>query len=124
MKLWTSLSLVLVLTWSMAACNMATTSTSANNSGPTVTPTPIPANAVNIANSAFSPQNRTISVGTNLTWTNTDSIDHSIVSDNSDFTASGALSNAGTFSRTFNATGTFPYHCGIHSSMTGTITVQ
>jgi plastocyanin len=30
----------------------------------------------------------------------------------------------GTYSRTFAAAGTYTYHCTVHPSMTGTITVQ
>jgi plastocyanin len=36
---------------------------------------------------------------------------------------SGSLATDATFSQTFDAAGTFAYHCTIHPSMTGTITV-
>jgi len=32
--------------------------------------------------------------------------------------------NGGTFAHMFAAAGTFPYHCSIHSGMTGSVTVQ
>ncbi|HTM57849.1 MAG TPA: plastocyanin/azurin family copper-binding protein [Candidatus Udaeobacter sp.] len=37
---------------------------------------------------------------------------------------SGNISNGTTFSHTFNTAGSFPYHCTIHSGMTGTIVVN
>ena len=46
--------------------------------------------------------------------------DGSMASDNFD---SGVLRNGDAFSHAFNDTGTFGYHCHIHSSMTGTVTV-
>jgi plastocyanin len=36
---------------------------------------------------------------------------------------SGVLHNGSSFSQTFNETGTFPYHCHIHMSMMGNVTV-
>jgi plastocyanin len=37
---------------------------------------------------------------------------------------SGSVAPGGTFSMTFPTAGTFPYHCGIHPNMVGTVTVQ
>lgn len=36
---------------------------------------------------------------------------------------SGNIPNGGTFPHRFFTAGTFPYHCSIHGSMTGTVTV-
>ena len=36
---------------------------------------------------------------------------------------SGNLAPGATFSQSFSTPGTFTYHCNIHSSMTGTVTV-
>jgi len=47
----------------------------------------------------------------------------SITSDNSTFAQSAPLNNGDTYTVQFNQTGTFPYHCAIHTYMTGTITV-
>jgi len=37
--------------------------------------------------------------------------------------SSSVLSAGQTYSHTFSKTGVFPYHCGVHPSMKGTITV-
>jgi plastocyanin len=38
--------------------------------------------------------------------------------------SSSVLSSGQTYSHTFKAAGAFRYHCGVHSSMKGTITVN
>lgn len=47
---------------------------------------------------------------------------HTITADDNSF-ISGNIVPGGTFEHTFVTTGTYPYHCGIHSTMRGTITV-
>ena len=78
---------------------------------------------ISISNFAFSPASVTLKVGTTVTWTNQDSAPHTIVSDTGEW-RSPRLGQGDTFSFTFDKAGTFPYHCGVHSSMTGTITVE
>lgn len=63
-----------------------------------------------------------ISVGDTVTW-NFGLGTHTTTS-NTSIWDSGSISAPGTFSRTFNSAGTFPYRCTIHpSSMKGTIIV-
>lgn len=80
-------------------------------------------NEVFMDNSKFSPSSITISAGTTVTWTNQESVVHTVTSDNNTF-SSGDLGKKKTFSYTFSTTGTFPYHCIHHSGMTGTVIVQ
>jgi plastocyanin len=80
------------------------------------------ASAVRIANFAFSPQAVTVSVGQTVTWTNADTVAHTTTS-NSGIWNSGPVQPGASFSQTFTASGTYAYHCAIHSSMMGTITV-
>ena len=82
-------------------------------------------NAVSIANMAFSPSTTTISKGTTVTWTNNSTYTHSVVSDvgSSETWDSGSLSINPTFSYQFDNVGEFGYKCGIHSFMTGSITI-
>ncbi|MDP4271302.1 MAG: cupredoxin family copper-binding protein [Bacteroidota bacterium] len=80
-------------------------------------------NEVFIQNMSFNPSSLTVAQGTTVTWTNKESVTHTVTSNTSIFN-SGSLSNGGTFSYKFNTVGTFPYHCSIHSGMTGTIIVK
>ncbi len=75
-----------------------------------------------IANFAFAPAGLTVKVGGTVTWTNADSATHTVTADNGSFD-SGHLAPGTTFKQTFAKAGTYAYHCSIHSSMTGTITV-
>ena len=90
------------------------------NSGGGGTPA---ANAVNISGFAFSPGNLTVKAGTEVTWTNKDSAPHTVTSDDSKFASSGNLSQNQTYKITFATAGIYAYHCTIHPSMTGTVTV-
>ena len=86
------------------------------------------ANDIFIQGTAFSPSNKTISVGTTIKWTNKDNFTHTVTSGTpgspSGLFDSGNLGLNGEFSFTFTQAGTFKYYCKIHSSMTGTIIVQ
>lgn len=88
---------------------------------PTVQPTPtLQPVSVKIKNFAFVPASITIPRGTTVTWTQEDSVPHTVTGTGFD---SGSLSQGETFSYTFNERGTFNYACSIHSGMSGTITV-
>ena len=78
---------------------------------------------INIKDFAFDPSSTTINVGDRVIWTNSDSVEHSIISNNGEF-SSGNLLTAATFSYVFSKAGTYKYHCGIHSSMQGTVIVR
>lgn len=81
-------------------------------------------NTVDISNFAFSPQTITLAAGTEITWTNKDAAAHTVTSDDGNFPSSGNLSQGQTYKVTFSTAGTFPYHCTIHPSMTGTVIVN
>jgi len=81
-------------------------------------------NSVTIQNFAFSPASITVHKGTKVTWTNKDTIAHTVTeSDGQAGPASGDLDPNASYSFTFTKTGTFQYHCAIHPGMTGTVTV-
>lgn len=94
--------------------------------------------AQNLTTTAFSPNPKVVSLGGNASvdvrWVNTDisggnytngtATSHSIVSDNGAFPASATLAGNVIYSITLNAAGSYPYHCGIHPNMVGTITVN
>jgi amicyanin len=67
----------------------------------------------------------TVAVGTEVVWTNNDSMDHSIEFDAaSEIPTSPDLAQGDTYSFTFTEPGTYSYICGIHPRMTGTIVVE
>ena len=80
------------------------------------------AGGVRIANFAFGPTNFTVRAGTTVTWTNDDSVDHSVVATDTSFISKN-IGKGQTFDHTFDSAGSFAYVCGIHSQMNGTITV-
>ncbi len=93
------------------------------------TPTPVPAPAADtviIKGFAFSPSTLTVKAGTTVTWTNQDSVPHSVVADTGAPVtfASGTVSSGGSYTFTFAQAGSYPYHCSIHPSMKGMIVVQ
>jgi len=85
--------------------------------------------SVEIQNFAFVPANLAVTRGTSVTWVNQDSASHTVVSDAFGQTAQGAyfrsnsLSKGSVYSFTFADAGTYQYHCGVHPSMRGTVTV-
>jgi plastocyanin len=93
---------------------------------------PPSSNNVTVSNNAYSPASRSVAVGSTVQWSwNTCTGDvytgqtctsHSVSFDDG---LSSPTQDQGTYSRTFNAAGTYNYHCAIHgAAMAGTITVQ
>jgi plastocyanin/glucose/arabinose dehydrogenase len=82
--------------------------------------------AVNVQNFTFQPQDLTIKAGTTVTWTNNDSVAHTVTWDD-ESVDSGLFGQGDTFSYTFSAPGTYPYYCRPHGSpgagMHGSVTV-
>lgn len=94
-------------------------------------------NAPALGASAFSPANLTISLAakTKVAWYNGDitgsgsyggstGTSHRLISDDGTTFHSTILAPGDFFQPTFTATGTFTYHCEIHPTMTGTVTVN
>ena len=110
--------IALIAVVSLSGCssgNVASTTTTSSQ--------PVSGNSINIVNFTFNPGTLTVNVGTTVTWTNNDSTTHRPVSDSGVFDG-GNLAPNSIFSFTFNTAGTFPYHCSIHPSMTGTVIVK
>lgn len=79
--------------------------------------------SVSMVDITFEPAEMTIEVGTTVTWTNDDTVAHTVTALDGSF-LSGTLDPGGSFSHTFETTGTFDYRCEIHpTQMTGTIEV-
>ena len=113
--------------------------TTVSTPSPTVLPTTSPTvqqtttqggtSSVAIQNFAFAPGVLAISRGTTVTWVNQDTAPHQVVNDAFGQTAQGAyftsssLARGAQYSFMFTEAGVYRYHCSIHPSMTGTITV-
>jgi plastocyanin len=78
--------------------------------------------AVTIKDLAFTPAAITAKVGDVISFTNEDTVNHTATLDVGDC-GTQPLSNGASEGLTFSEAGTYPFHCAIHSSMTGTITV-
>lgn len=108
----------------IAACSGA--STSAPTNAPTSAPSAAPVgagDAIAITGRHFGPATIDVAVGTTVTWTNNDPFPHTVTADDGSF-GSDTLGSTAQFSHTFDVAGTFTYHCAIHSTMTGTVTVH
>jgi plastocyanin len=77
--------------------------------------------AVVISNFAFSPAEVTVKVGDTVTWTNNDTVPHTITAAGFD---SGTFQPGATYSHKFDTAGVVDYKCSIHPQMTGKVTVQ
>lgn len=83
---------------------------------------------------SFSPGSMTLSAGQTVAWRNADSITHQIVQDSESgggYGGGGAGFDTGSIPPgatsapiAFSLAGTIGYHCGIHPSMVGTLTVR
>jgi plastocyanin len=136
-RLSTSLVLI-VLTAVLTGCGGGYSASSPSSPSPTPAPAPspspapsgstattvtIPTNARALGAGAFVPNPSTVALGAVVTWSNTDSTTHDIVSD-AGVWDSGRVAGGDSYRFTFGTRGTYPYHCAIHPGMTGTIVVQ
>lgn len=82
----------------------------------------VPADEVRVSNNQFTPANRTVMLGSTVTfrWAS-GSVTHNVT-----FNDGPASPNrsSGTYARQFDLAGSYPYQCTLHTGMTGTITVQ
>jgi plastocyanin len=96
--------------------------------GSSKTTNPPPAHSANfhnvsIANFAFSPSSLTIAVGDTVLWTNNQNVTHTVTSDTGNELSSTVTPGA-TYQHVFMTADSFPYHCTIHPTMHGSVTVQ
>lgn len=120
----------------LSGCTTTTTTTTVTTSSSSMLPTTSSSSAssatstsmasqvsVNIQNFAFSPNTLTVKAGTTVTWTNMDSVSHTVTSDSGSELNSGNIPTGSSYSHTFNTPGTYNYHCSIHTGMVATIVV-
>lgn len=109
----------------------ASSTGSGSSSGSGSTTTSPKTYGISYTNSCFSPANLTIKKGDTVKFTNNSTKDMWPASDNhpshttySEFDAKGSINPGGTYSFTFNKTGSWGYHDHLKPSCSGTITVQ
>jgi plastocyanin len=78
---------------------------------------------VTIVNFAFQPATIAADADDTVHWTNTSGTTHTVTFDNGKDCGSVDPSG-GSLTVLFLAPGTYPYHCSIHKTMTGTVTVN
>jgi len=80
--------------------------------------------SVTIDDFFYAPQEVVVSRGGTVTWTWRGAASHTATADDG-ATFVSPEQTTGTFSHTFTAAGSFPYHCQVHgTSMSGTVTVR
>jgi plastocyanin len=72
----------------------------------------------------FSPSALTVKVGDTVTWHNSTDAPHTVTADSGGPMNSTILNQGNSYQATFNAAGTFAYHCEVHAYMHGTIRVE
>ena len=72
----------------------------------------------------FSPSSQTAHVGDVIEWTNTGSVEHTVTFDAASAVSDPSLMPGATWEVKFTTSGTYTYHCTIHSGMNGTIVVS
>ena len=120
-RLLVVLAIVVLGGFLLVGCGGSSGTTTTSGGGSTTTAAP-GGSQVTIQSFAFSPAELTVPVGTTVTWTNSDSTNHTVTSDDAVF-ESATLAQGDTFEFTFTQAGEFPYHCSLHPSMTATIIV-
>lgn len=135
--LWVTLGVVLVagLVWVIASAPKSQAPQSPSEvASPSAAPTPpapgtpapsVETKSVNIQDFAFGPTNTVITRGGKVTFTNNDGASHNVTFDTGVYPVSPLASGASvTIDTSSFPPGTYNYHCSLHPSMKGTLTVQ
>ncbi len=76
-----------------------------------------------IAGNAVDPGDVTATVGQVVAFTNEDQVPHTFTLDDGSCDT-GNIANGASGAIRFDAAGSYPFHCTVHPSMTGTVTVS
>ena len=125
-----AMSLLLFVISSLAGCGGGGSSYSTPTTTPTTTTPPaggtpdvvVMIRSMNFSNS-FSANPATVKVGQTVSWQNADSLTHTATADGGAFNTGNVAPGATSAPIKMSTAGTFAYHCGIHPTMVGTLTV-
>lgn len=78
---------------------------------------------VTIKQMSFLPKELTVKVGECVAWCNIDNMNHNAQAEDNSFVTETLKQSCSKFIQ-FDKPGKFPYKCGFHGMMTGTIIVQ
>jgi plastocyanin len=99
----------------MAGCGTSEPNGSCPNTGAAAT--------VTLTGTGFSPNSVTINVDQSVCWQNATDVGHDVTADDGTSFA-GLLTVDATFTHKFGVAGFFPYHCSVHPTETGLVTVE
>jgi plastocyanin len=123
-----ALSMALSTVLLLAACSgnggTATTGPGGGGSAPCTDSTGTTTVSATVANNTWTPGTVTASVGDVITWANSDSVPHKVALDDGSCAMAANIPGGGSKSLVFSVAGTYPFHCAVHSSMKGTITIS
>ncbi len=92
------------------------------------TPAPLPDLVITIVgisgSMSYSPNPANARVGQSVIWRNSDSVTHTATADGGAFDTGFVNPGASSAAIRMDAEGTFSYHCNVHPTMTGTLTVS
>lgn len=135
----TRLLFAFVLLVLLAACTDTRSASTPGYEAVTASPAPAAAPAEGAAPEAaaahvdiklfvYRPTPLSVPVGSTVTWSNRDAIEHSVTHGTKDQPGdafdSGLFSEGQTYTRTFDEAGAFPYFCTRHPHMQGEVQVQ
>jgi plastocyanin len=114
-----ALAAVTFLVMAVAACG----GDDSNSSSTTTAKSGDAASTVIAKGTAFTTPTLTVKAGGDVYFDNQDSFDHTMTADDGSFDT-GHVKGGATDEFKAPAAGTYPFHCAIHSNMTGVLTVQ
>jgi len=125
-------SLVFAATGFLSACGSSYSSSPTPNPTPNPNPTPGSPQAADVTitilgingGMSFAPAAATVRVGQSVAWRNADGIAHTATQNNGTFDTGNIAGGATSRSIVMSTAGVLAYRCGIHPSMTGSITVN
>lgn len=119
-----------VATLAVAGCGSSdsieadSTASTPSSSAPAEAPAAGGAAEVGMKGLAFGPEDITVKVGEEVTWTNNEDIPHNVVAEEGADFQSDTFGKDGTFAFTPEEAGEIAYVCTLHPGMDGTITVE